>query len=94
MQQQTPRWRKWGAFVLSAAAARVGGGSEGERGTGELRAPGRIYRVIIVILVIDYPRTISAAPWLCIPAGVRIYIARNVVYAIPWPDVLRRVVWK
>lgn len=55
------------------------GGSEGRRreranGAGELRAPGRIYRVIIVILVIDYPRTISAAPWLCIPAGVRIYI--------------------
>jgi len=68
-------------------------GGEGNRAE-ELRAPGRIYRVIIVILVIDYPRTISAAPWLCIPAGVRIYIARNVVYAIPWPDVLRRVVWK
>jgi len=48
---------------------------DGEGGRPELGAPGGIYRVIIVILVIDYPRTISAAPpWLCTPAGtVSIY---------------------
>jgi len=45
---------KWGAFVHP-----VRGGAANEP---ELTAPGRIYRVIIVILVIDYPRTISAAP--------------------------------
>lgn len=44
------------------------------RPRGKFGTPGRIYRVIIVILVIDYPRTISAAPWLCTPAGtVSIY---------------------
>lgn len=48
-------------------------GAKGEPRSPELRAPGRIYRVIIVILVIDYPRTISAATWLCTPAGVSIY---------------------
>jgi len=45
---------KWGAFVHPRRSEPA---SESE-----LTAPGRIYRVIIVILVIDYPRTISAAP--------------------------------
>lgn len=56
--------------------AAMGGVSEGasERAP-QLRAPERIYRVIIVILVIDYPRTISAALWLCIyPPAYRVYV--------------------
>lgn len=56
-----------GELSCTRGAARNDGGWK-------LGTPGRIYRVIIVILVIDYPRTISAAPWLCTPAGtVSIY---------------------
>lgn len=67
------RWRKWGAFVHPRRSMAWRGASGEERKPG-LGAPRRIYRVIIVILVIDYPHTISAAPWLCTPAGtVSIY---------------------
>lgn len=66
---------KMGSFRALRGGSVGRRGRERANGAGELRAPGRIYRVIIVILVIDYPRTISAAPWLCIPAGVRIYIS-------------------